>query len=208
MRKRAAMYLRVSTDGQTTENQRIALEEVTAKAGWQIVGVYEDAGFSGAKGREKRPEFDRLCKDATRRRFDVVMAWHVDRLGRSLQDLVAFLGELHAVGIDLFLHQQGIDTTTPAGKAMFQMMGVFAQFERAIIQERIRAGIARARQNGTKSGRSIGRPRVKEETLEKVRTALAKGHSLRQAVKETGISIGIAARVRKEMRASEAVALG
>lgn len=208
MRKRAAMYLRVSTDGQATENQRIALEEVAEKAGWQIAGVYEDAGISGAKGREKRPAFDRLCKDAARRRFDVVMVWHVDRLSRSLQDLVAFLGELHAVGVDLFLHQQGVDTTTPAGKAMFQMMGVFAEFERAIIQERIRAGIARARQNGTRSGRPIGRPRVKEETLERVRAALAKGHSLRQAVNETGISMGTAARVRKELSASEAVAMG
>ena len=80
-----------------------------------------------------------MCRDASCRQFDVVMAWSVDRLGRSLQDLVGFLSELHALGIDLFLHQQGLDTTTPAGKAMFQMMGVFAEFERAIIQERVRA---------------------------------------------------------------------
>lgn len=152
MTNRAAIYLRVSTDGQTTENQRLVLEQVAEKTGWDIVGVYEDNGVSGAKGRAQRPAFDRLCRDATRRKFDVVMAWSVDRLGRSLQDLVIFLGELRAVGLDLFLHQQGVDTTTPAGKAMFQMMGVFAEFERAMIRDRVKAGLARARANGKRLG--------------------------------------------------------
>lgn len=99
--KRAAIYLRVSTDGQNTDNQHMALEEIAAKAGWAVMAIYEDHGVSGAKGRDKRPAFDRLCKDAARRRMDIVMAWSVDRLGRSLQDLVGFLGELHAVGVDL-----------------------------------------------------------------------------------------------------------
>jgi DNA invertase Pin-like site-specific DNA recombinase len=108
---------------------------------------------SFAKGRDKRPAFDALCRDATKRQFDVVMAWSVDRLGRSLQDLIGFLSELHALGIDLFLHQQGLDTTTPAGKAMFQMLGVFAEFERSMIKERVRAGLARAKEAGTKLGR-------------------------------------------------------
>jgi DNA invertase Pin-like site-specific DNA recombinase len=85
------------------------------------VKVYRDHGVSGAKGRDKRPQFDALCRDATQRKFDMVMAWFVDRLGRSLQDLVAFLSEIHALKIDLYLHQQGLDTTTPGGKAMFQM---------------------------------------------------------------------------------------
>ena len=89
--------------------------------GCDIVHVYKDHGISGAKGRDKRPAFDRLCRDAAKRQFDMVMAWSVDRLGRSLQDLVGFLSELHALRIDLFLHQQGLDTTTPAGKALFQM---------------------------------------------------------------------------------------
>jgi DNA invertase Pin-like site-specific DNA recombinase len=92
--------------------------------GWDIVKVYKDHGISGAKGRERRPAFDTLCRDAAKRQFDMVMAWSVDRLGRSLQDLVGFLSELHALRIDLFLHQQGLDTTTPAGKAMFQMLGI------------------------------------------------------------------------------------
>ena len=133
--KRAAIYARVSTRNghQDPDTQLMALRQVAERAGWQIVGEYVDHGISGAKGRDKRPEFDRLLKDATRRQFDVVMAWSVDRLGRSLQDLVAFLGDVHAQGVDLYLQIQGIDTTTPGGKALFQMMGVFAEFERAMI---------------------------------------------------------------------------
>jgi DNA invertase Pin-like site-specific DNA recombinase len=146
--RRAAVYLRVSTQDQTTANQERELREVASRMGCEIVHVYRDHGVSGAKGRDKRPQFDRLCRDATKRQFDVIMAWSVDRLGRSLQDLVAFLTEIHALQVDLYLHQQGIDTTTPAGKAMFQMMGVFAEFERAMIQERVRAGLARAKDEG------------------------------------------------------------
>jgi DNA invertase Pin-like site-specific DNA recombinase len=118
----------------------------------------KDYGISGTRGRDKRPAFEKLCRDAARREFDVVMAWSVDRLGLSLQDLVGFLSELHALKIDLFLRQQGLDTTTPAGKAMFQMMGVFAEFERAMIAERVRAGLARARGEGKRLGRPPNRP--------------------------------------------------
>ena len=157
MKKRVALYLRVSTKGQSVENQRRELEAVAAHRGWDVVAVYQDAGISGAKGRDKRPGFDRLLKDATRRQFDLIGAWSVDRLGRSLQDLVASLGELHAVGVDLYLHQQAVDTTTPAGKALFQMMGVFAEFEREIIRERVRAGLARAKAKGTKLGAALSR---------------------------------------------------
>ena len=151
--KRAVLYLRVSTLDQTTANQERELREIAGRMGCDIVHVYKDHGISGAKGRDKRPAFDRLCRDAAKRQFDMVMAWSVDRLGRSLQDLVGFLSELHALKIDLFLHQQGLDTTTPAGKAMFQMMGVFAEFERAMIQERVRAGLARAKSEGKRLGR-------------------------------------------------------
>ena len=132
--------------------------QVAERAGWQIEHVYKDHGISGAKAKDKRPQFDALHKAAARREFDVVMAWSVDRLGRSLQDLVGFLSEIHAAGVDLFLHQQGIDTTTPGGKAMFQMLGVFAEFERAIIQERVRAGLRRARLKASNSaGRGLSR---------------------------------------------------
>jgi DNA invertase Pin-like site-specific DNA recombinase len=125
--------------------------------GWQVVEEFVDNGVSGAKGRDKRPAFDRLCKAVTRRKIDVVAAWSVDKLSRSLQDLVGFLGELNGAGCDLYLERQAVDTTTPAGRALFQMLGVFAEFERSIIQERINAGIARAREKGTKSGKPIGR---------------------------------------------------
>ena len=157
---RAAIYLRVSTNGQTTDTQERELRVAAKRMGHTIVEVYSDNGISGAKGRNGRPEFDRLHRDAARRKFDIVMAWSVDRLGRSLQDLVGFLSELHALHIDLFLHQQGLDTTTPSGKAMFQMLGVFAEFERAIIRERVLAGLARAKEKGTKSGKPIGRPAI------------------------------------------------
>jgi DNA invertase Pin-like site-specific DNA recombinase len=120
--KRAALYLRVSTLDQNTDNQEIQLREVAGRAGYEIIRVYRDHGISGAKGRAGRPQFDALCKDAARRKFDLVMSWSVDRLGRSLTDLLEFLREIHALRIGLYLHQQGVDTTTPSGKAMFQMM--------------------------------------------------------------------------------------
>jgi DNA invertase Pin-like site-specific DNA recombinase len=180
---RAALYLRVSTDHQSTANQERELRAAAAKAGYEIEAVYRDAGISGAKGRDKRPAFDRMHKDAARRRFDVVMAWSVDRLGRSLQDLCGFLAELHSLGIELFLHQQGIDTTTPAGN---QMMGVFAEFERAMIRERVKAGIARAKANG----KHCGRPPIKPELAERIRKAMAvRGRpGIRVIAKQFGVS--------------------
>ena len=173
--KRAALYLRVSTIDQTTANQERELRQVAERAGWEIVKVYKDHGISGSKGRDKRPAFDALHKAAARREIDIVMAWSVDRLGRSLQDLVAFLSEIHAAGVDLFLHQQGLDTTTPAGKALFQMMGVFAEFERSMIQERVRAGLRRAKDDGKK----LGRPRIAPQLEERILAALKAGETIR-----------------------------
>jgi DNA invertase Pin-like site-specific DNA recombinase len=140
MPKQVAIYTRASTDYQTTENQERELRAVANRMGWEVVKVYTDHGISVAQSRAERPAFDALAKDAARRRFDIVMAWSADRLGRSLQDLVGFLSDLHAFGIDLFLHQQGLDTTTPSGRMMFQMLGVFAEFERAMIRERGEVG--------------------------------------------------------------------
>jgi DNA invertase Pin-like site-specific DNA recombinase len=166
--KRAVLYLRVSTLDQTTANQERELREIAGRMGCEIVKVYKDHGISGAKGRDKRPQFDALCRDAAKRQFDVIMAWSVDRLGRSLQDLVGFLSEIHSLKVDLYLHQQGLDTTTPAGKAMFQMMGVFAEFERAMIQERVRAGLRRA----VDEGKTLGRPRLDADLEQRIREAL------------------------------------
>src|SRR5580704_7371841 len=137
--KRVGLYLRVSTDEQTVDNQRQALTEAVEARGWVVVAEYADEGISGAKGRDKRPGLDRLLKAATRREIDVVAAWSVDRLGRSLQDLVGLLGELKAAGVGLYLDRQAVDTTTPAGRALFQMLGVFAEFERSINVERVHA---------------------------------------------------------------------
>jgi DNA invertase Pin-like site-specific DNA recombinase len=196
--RRAALYMRVSTDHQTTANQERELREVARKAGWEIVEVYQDQGISGAKGRAQRPAFDAMCKDATRRRFDVVMAWSVDRLGRSLQDLVAFLSDLHQQGVDLFLHQQGIDTTTASGKAMFQMMGVFAEFERAMIRDRVNAGLARAKSEG----KTLGRPKLAADKTTAIRASLAAGNSVRTVAKALGASVGTVHRVRAALMAA------
>src|SRR6266853_3423218 len=160
MAKRIALYLSVSTTEQTVENQHRELEAVAERHGWNVVAIFTDAGISGTKGRDKRPGYDRLCRGIARREFDQVAAWSVDRLGRSL----SFLGELHAKGVDLYLHQQGIDTGTPAGKAMFQMMSVFAEFERAMIVERVKAGLSRARSQG----KQLGRPTLPAATQQRV----------------------------------------
>jgi DNA invertase Pin-like site-specific DNA recombinase len=195
--KRAVLYLRVSTIEQTTANQERELREIASRMGCEIVRVYKDHGISGAKGRDKRPAFNALCRDATKRQFHMVMAWSVDRLGRSLQDLVGFLSELHALNIDLFLHQQGLDTTTPAGKAMFQMLGVFAEFERSMIQERVRAGLARARSEGKR----LGRPKIPEKTERTVQTILARKDrpGLRKIAASLGIGVGTVQRISREL---------
>jgi DNA invertase Pin-like site-specific DNA recombinase len=195
--KRAVLYLRVSTIDQTTVNQERELREVASRIGCEIVRVYKDHGISGAKGRDGRPEFDRLLRDAAQRKFDVVMAWSVDRLGRSLQDLVSFLSELHALHIDLFLHQQGLDTTTPSGKAMFQMLGVFAEFERSIIQERVRAGLRRA----VSEGKQLGRPRIALELEKRIQTALNErkrtGEGVRGIAKRFGVDPSTVQRIAR-----------
>jgi DNA invertase Pin-like site-specific DNA recombinase len=201
MIKRVGLYLRVSTkNGQTVDNQREALTEaIGRRQGWIIADVFCDEGISGAKGRDKRPEFDRLLKEIVRGKIDVVAAWSVDRLGRSLQDLVGFLGELNSVGCDLYLEKQAVDTTTPAGRALFQMLGVFAEFERAIIQERIHAGLARARVIGTKSGKPIGRARIDAMKEAAIRRALASGKGILKTARECHTGSSAVQRIKAEM---------
>ena len=189
--KKVALYSRVSTDRQTTENQLIELRTVAERQGWVIVDEYIDEGISGAKGRDQRPEFDRLLKDATRKRFDLIASWSVDRLGRSLQNLISFLSEIHAKKVDLYLHQQGMDTTTPAGKALFQMMGVFAEFERAMIQERVKAGLERARAQGKK----LGRPPVSADIETRITELRAEGAGKLKIAKTLGIGVSTVQRV-------------
>jgi DNA invertase Pin-like site-specific DNA recombinase len=192
--QRVALYLRVSTSEQTTHNQRRELHAVAERHGWNVVATYEDSGISGSKGRDQRPGFDQLMKAVVRREIDMVAAWSVDRLGRSLTDLLAFLTDLHAKNVDLFLHQQGLDTSTPSGRAMFQMLGVFAEFERAMIRERVMTGLARARAEG----KQLGRRTVEQSHGAKVKAALrlrSRGIGIRRIAREVGLGVGTVVRL-------------
>ena len=193
--KRAALYVRVSTDAQTVENQMRELRQVAVRRGWDVVEVYSDAGISGAKGRNGRPGLDSVLKDATRRKFDIVMAWAIDRLGRSLVDLLGTIGHLEACGVDLYLDQQSIDTTTPMGKLVFQVTGAFAEFERTMIRQRIKAGLKRAVAQGVK----LGRPKIDSATERKVRKQLAKGVGILKVAKSLGIGTGTVQRIANEL---------
>src|SRR4029453_7088853 len=157
--------------------------------GWEIAAEFIDRGISGAKGRKDRPRLDALLKGVARKEFDLVAAWSVDRLGRSLIDLVGLLQELHATGVDRYLHQQGLNTTTPAGRAMFGMLGIFAEYERAMIQERISAGLAKARAKGTRSGKPIGRPTVSDEVEDSIRQLRSQGWGMLKIAKEVGCGV-------------------
>ena len=195
---RAAVYLRVSTGEQTTANQARELEAAAAARGWTIVATYSDAGISGAKGRDGRPQLDLMLRDAVKRRFDVVMVWAVDRLGRSLPDLIASMQELHGAKVDLFMLQQGIDTTTPAGKAMFGMLGVFSEFERSMIQARVRSGLDRAKAAGV----TLGRPKVSADVTAAVVARLKAGEGILRVAKAEGIGSGTVQRIRAELAAA------
>jgi DNA invertase Pin-like site-specific DNA recombinase len=194
--RRAALYLRVSTDRQTIENQEIQLRQVAERRGWEVVEVYNDAGISGARGRKDRPGLDRMLNDASRRHFDVVMAWAIDRLGWSLIDLLGVIQHLEAVGADLYIDQQSIDTTTLMGKLIFQVCGAFAEFERAMIQQRIHAGLARAK----KAGKQLGRPRLDPAIDAAIRRALKEGgKGVHKIAAELGVGSGTVQRVKAEL---------
>jgi DNA invertase Pin-like site-specific DNA recombinase len=188
----------VSTDGQTVANQERELAAVADRHRWEVVEVFKDQGVSGVKAGGQRPGFAPLQQGVARRAFDIVAAWSVDRLGRSLQQLLAFLGELKGKGVDLYLHQQGVDTGTPAGRALFQMLGVFAEFERAMIVERVQAGLRRARAQGKR----LGRPRVGEKVELAIRRELAKGRGIHAVAQAVGVGTGTVQRVRTELAKS------
>ena len=192
---RVALYLRVSTDGQSVDNQERELREVAETKNWDVVAAHTDRGISGAKGRDSRPGLDKALNEAVQRRYDVLAVWSVDRLGRSLQDLLHTLAELQGAGCDLYLHRQAIDTRTPSGRAMFQMLGVFAEFERSMIQERVRAGLARARAKGTKSGRPIGRPPVAASVEDRIRRERRKSKGMLKIARELGVGVSVVQRV-------------
>jgi DNA invertase Pin-like site-specific DNA recombinase len=189
--KRVAFYLRVSTGSQTVENQRQELAKAAKQRDWQVVELYADNGVSGAKGREKRPHFDRLCRDAVAGKFDIVAAWSVDRLGRSVLHLAQFVEDLRAAGVGLFLLKQGLDSETPTGRAMLGMCSVFAELEREIIRERIHAGLARARAQG----KTLGRKPVSGRTEDKIRELRAKGLGKLKIARQLGCGVSTVQRV-------------
>ena len=195
-RKRgAAIYVRVSTDKQTVENQVRELRQIAERRGWEVVEQYSDAGISGSKGRDDRPGLDQMLKDAQRRRFDVVMAWAIDRLGRSLIDLLGTIQALEGCGVDLYLDQQALDTTTPAGRLMFQVTGAFAEFERSMIRQRINAGLKRA----VEAGKTLGRPRISEALEKRIREHLQAGSGILKVAREVGVGTGTVHRIAQEM---------
>jgi DNA invertase Pin-like site-specific DNA recombinase len=192
---RAAIYLRVSRDDQTTENQRLVLVKVAGHRGWEIVQSYEDQGISGAKGRDQRPAFDAMLKDAVRRRSDILMVWSIDRLGRSVLHVANALAELDAAGIRLYCDQQGIDSSTPMGRAMIQMASVFGEQERSILRDRVMAGLERVRQQG----RKLGRPKVAPKVEDAIRNHLRAGNGILKVAALVGVGSGTVQRVKREM---------
>jgi DNA invertase Pin-like site-specific DNA recombinase len=194
-KKRAAIYLRVSTDDQTTENQRQALVEVASRRSWTVVEVYEDQGVSGAKGRDQRPGFDRMLRDASRRRFDVLAVWSIDRLGRSTAAVATALDDLEAAGVAIYADKEGVDASTAHGRAMLEMASVFARLERSMIAERVKAGMARAKAEG----KHVGRPRTNEDTVAAIRAMLAGGRGMISTAKALGVGVGTVHRISKAM---------
>ena len=192
--KRVALYTRVSTDTQTVENQHIELKAVTERLGWVVVAELADEGISGAKGRDQRPAFDRLMQMVTRKEIDLIACWSVDRLGRSLQHLIGFLGEINERGVDLYLHTQGLDTSTSAGRAMFSMLSVFAEFERSILRERIMAGLRR-------STKKPGRPPLDPEKAARIRRELDRGTSINATARKLKVGVGTVHRIKHKMAA-------
>src|SRR5918998_2446210 len=193
MTKRVALYARVSTDkAQTVENQLRQLNEVAVRLGWTVVAVHTDEGISGAKGGDQRPGFDNLLKGVARKEFDMIAAWSVDRLGRSLQDLVSFLADVQARGVDLYLHQQAIDTSTPSGRMLFQLLGVFAEFERAMIRSRVVAGLDRVR-----GKKRLGRPPMPTERIEQIKAMLLSGKGVRETARQTGAGTASVQRIKR-----------
>ncbi|MFL5255851.1 MAG: recombinase family protein [Rhodopila sp.] len=204
--KRAALYLRVSTDQQTTENQRRRLMQLAELRDWTVVKEYEDAGISGAKGRDKRPAFDAMMQDAKRRRFDLVMVWSVDRLGRATATVATAMTELDELGVGFYADKEGMDSTTAHGRAMLQMAAVFGELERAMIRQRVQAGMDRVKATGkTKTGNPIGRPVTSSATEQRIRDMLAQGNGILKTAKHLGVGNSTVQRIKEAMARDEAV---
>jgi DNA invertase Pin-like site-specific DNA recombinase len=194
--KRAAIYLRVSTDRQTIENQRIALTEAAGRRGWTIVAEYSDKSISGTKDRTERPELDAMLKDARAKKFDVVMIWALDRLGRTMKIVLATAGELHAAQCELYAERQQIDTTSASGRFTFHIFAAIAELERDTIVERINAGLKRAKAAGVK----LGRPGADPDKLAKAERMLRRGEGIGRTAKLIGLGVGTVHKLAREIR--------
>jgi DNA invertase Pin-like site-specific DNA recombinase len=191
----AVIYSRVSTAKQTTENQVLELREICSRNNWKVVAELTDDGVSGAKGKADRPGFAMLHQMVARRQADIVVVWSIDRLGRSLKDLVSFMGELEAKSIDFYSHVQAIDSRTPAGRLSFAIFSAIAEFEREIIRSRVIAGLERAKANGKRLGRPTN---VNSNTRVAVSLLREKGHSIHNIAKQLKIGVGTTQRLLQQ----------
>ena len=181
--KKCVIYSRISKSSQEVENQIKLLKEISKQKGFELVDVISDV-MSGSKGRNERKGFDKLIKGSIRKEWDSILVWSVDRLGRSLKDLVSFLDEINSVGCDLYIHQSGLDTSTPSGKMMFQMIGVFAEFERTMISERVKLGLAR-------TDKKLGRPtNMNDGMVSSVKFMREKGIGIKKIASDLQIGVG------------------
>ncbi|WP_372013570.1 recombinase family protein [Pseudoxanthomonas sp. 10H] len=193
---KVALYVRVSTHkDQTVENQLIALREWARAAGHTIVAEFADEGISGTKGRDKRPALDAMLQAAVRRQVDMVAVTALDRLGRSLPHLVQLAAELEALRVGLFVRNLAMDTSTPAGRLMFNVMGSLAEFERELIRERTLLGLDRAR----RQGKRLGRPPVPAETERRIAALLGAKTPINRIARLTRVSMSVIYRVRENM---------
>lgn len=186
-----AIYARVSTSEQDVQNQLVELRRYCKNRNFEVFKEYSDVGESGSK--ENRPEFDRLMQDAQKRLFDAVLVWKLDRFSRSLKHLLNALDSLKSLNIDFICYDQNIDTTSPTGKLLFQIIGAFAEFERDLIRDRVKCGLERAKQKGVR----LGRPKLEVNTY-RVRQLRGSGMSLREIGKELGVSYGSVRRILRK----------
>jgi DNA invertase Pin-like site-specific DNA recombinase len=189
--KSVAIYARVSTDRQRVDMQIRELRDFVKRSGWTIFNEYTDQGYTGAN--TKRPAFAEMMFEARKRKFDVLLVWKLDRLSRSLKDLINTLDELGSLGIHFISYDNNLDTTTPTGKLVFQIIGAVAEFEKDIIRERVRAGLENAKQKGKR----LGRPSVNSDILEEAKELRKQGLSFRRIEKDLGVGEGT---IRKQIK--------
>ena len=196
MNEQVAIYLRVSTTSQDTTNQLIPLKEYANKMNYKVVKVYSDDGISGAKSRNERPSLDLMLKDATKGHFTKILCYDISRLGRNIQHLITILNDMQSMQCNIFFLTQGIDTSTVHGKMIFSMMGVLAEWERGIIQERINAGLKRARYEGKKLGRPSS---INDSLVTAVKLLREKGLGIRKIATELKIGVSTTMRIIKQI---------